>query len=299
MPGVILINKPLHYSSFKIVKRVKAITNTKKVGHGGTLDPLATGMLPVFLGEASKFARFILEADKCYSVKADIGTLTTTGDMEGKVLSSQHNYQLSEADILQHINKFSGDILQTPPSYSALKHNGKPLYEYARQGIDIVKPPRLVNIKKFEIISWKKPILECKVVCSKGTYIRTLLEDLGKSLGAGAALTALHRNWVSPFIDASMLELEELDDFQSSPAYYSLGKMFEGLQRMDLSEQEALDLCYGKRNTVDFNDEKVACDACVALFYNGFFLGIATKINFHELRIMKLQSSMVKELTKC
>tara|TARA_B110000459_G_scaffold121774_1_gene134174 strand:+ start:4637 stop:5554 length:918 start_codon:yes stop_codon:yes gene_type:complete len=305
MHGIILLNKPLYHSSFQVAQYVKDITQAARVGHGGTLDPLATGMLPICVGEASKFARFILEADKCYTVKADIGTVTTTGDVEGDIISSDHSYDLSEADLLKEMLKFCGEISQTPPSYSALKHNGKPLYEYARKGINIVKPPRLVNIKKFELISWRKPILECKVVCSKGTYIRSLLADLGGSLSFGASLTSLHRDWVCPFTLSSMLTLEEfshinsLDDVLSAPAYYSLDRMFESMLRLDLSEKDAFDLCCGKQNTLAFDSHNTDMKNHVALFYNTEFLGVATKLNMQELSVIKLRSSLVKKITNC
>ena len=302
MHGIILVNKPLYDSSFKIVRRIKAIANTKKVGHGGTLDPMATGMLPIFLGESSKFARFILEADKCYTVRADIGTITTTGDIEGEVVSSNHAYDFSQADIEQHMQQFCGEISQVPPSYSALKHNGRPLYEYAREGINIVKPPRLVNIKEFELISWQKPILECRVVCSKGTYIRTLLADLGAALGPGGSLVSLHRDWVHPFEEGSMSSLEDLSalaDVSTSAAYYTLDKIFASLPRLNLAAEMALDLCYGKINSIGFNSKNVDSNPNVALFCNDEFLGIATRINEQELGVTKLRSSIVKKLTKC
>jgi tRNA pseudouridine55 synthase len=305
MHGIILLNKPLYHSSFQAVQYVKDITGASKVGHGGTLDPLATGMLPICLGEASKFARFILEADKCYIVKADIGTITATGDIEGDIVSSNHSYDLTQPDLLKHMQQFCGEILQTPPSYSALKHEGKPLYEYARKGINIIKPPRLVHIKEFELISWRKPILECKVICSKGTYIRSLLADLGSALGLGASLTTLHRKWVYPFMDSIMLTLEELShvnncgDILSAPSYYTLDKIFASMPRLDLSEKTAFDLCCGKKNTIDFDCSNDTIKNNVALFYNNKFLGVATKINIQELSIVKLRSSVVKKLTKC
>lgn len=208
--GVVLLDKPAGISSNRALQKVRGIFQAKKAGHTGSLDPFATGMLPICLGEASKTAAFMLEAGKQYQATALLGQATTTGDIEGEVIQTCPLQDISEAQIKQVLATFVGDIQQVPPMYSALKHEGKPLYEYARAGIEIERPARPVTIFQLDLIEWRSPTLVFEVICSKGTYIRTLAEDIAKALGSCAHLTGLRRTYVEPFNNHAMVTLEQL-----------------------------------------------------------------------------------------
>lgn len=209
--GILLLNKPIGISSNQALTEVKRRFNPKKAGHTGSLDPLASGMLPICLGEATKFSQFLLEADKEYYVEAKLGARTSTGDAEGSIISTKE--VTSEAlEHLETLNQFRGEIQQIPSMYSALKFNGKPLYSYARQGIEIERAARTVWIKALHVISCDNDRLVLLVKCSKGTYIRTLIDDIGQSLGVGAYVISLCRTYVEPYEDKSMYTLEQLDE---------------------------------------------------------------------------------------
>ncbi len=208
--GIVLLDKPVGISSNRALQKVRGIFQARKAGHTGSLDPFATGMLPVCLGEASKTATYMLEAAKHYSAVARIGEATTTGDIEGEVIQTCPISDVSSKSITQTLQQFTGEIDQVPPMYSALKHQGKPLYEYARAGIEIDRPARRVNIHALKLVRWEAPILSFEVQCSKGTYIRTLAEDIATALGSCAHLVELRRNFVEPFTTQSMASLEQL-----------------------------------------------------------------------------------------
>lgn len=211
--GLLLVNKPLGPSSNFVLQQIKRLFGVKKAGHTGSLDPLATGMLPICFGEATKYSQFLLDADKEYTVKGCLGITTTTGDAEGEVVSKkQISISISDREWGSVLNQFKGKIQQLPPMYSALKHNGKKYYELARAGVDIKRKARLVDIKYLELLSIALPYFELRVRCSKGTYIRTLIEDIGEALGYGAYTVDLHRVSVSPFYKEKMWGIEELRD---------------------------------------------------------------------------------------
>ena len=198
--GAFLIDKPVGASSFYMVRKVRNALGMKKVGHAGTLDPFATGLLIICAGRpATKLISQIQDGEKEYLATLRLGIETTTLDPEGEVTAECPVGSLSEASIEGALQKFRGEQQQIPPIYSALKHKGKPLYHYARKGVEIIKPPRTVQIEQLErietagIITDKSPYLHIRVVCSKGTYIRTLGADIGRELGCGAYLTALRR----------------------------------------------------------------------------------------------------------
>lgn len=210
--GVVLLDKPAGISSNRALQKVRGIYQARKAGHTGSLDPFATGMLPVCLGEASKTAAFMLEAGKRYRATARLGEATTTGDVEGEVIQTCPVANVDFETLTQILQSFVGDIEQVPPMYSALKHRGKPLYEYARAGIEIDRPARPVTIHQLDLVEWNAPRLTFDVVCSKGTYIRTLAEDIAAALGSCAHLVALRRFVVEPFGDYPMHTLEALQD---------------------------------------------------------------------------------------
>ena len=209
--GIILLDKPAGYSSSQAVQKVRWLFNARKAGHTGSLDPFATGMLPICLGEASKTAGFMLDASKRYLATARIGEATATGDTEGDVITEMPVPSLTPAAIEEAFGFFRGPIEQVPPMYSALKHKGQPLYKLARAGKVVERKPRKVLIHGLELISWQCPLLVFKVHCSKGTYIRTLAEDIAVKLGTCAHLQDLRRLEVEPFREAGMIRLEELE----------------------------------------------------------------------------------------
>ena len=190
--GVLLLDKPLGFSSNQALQKVKWLYQAAKAGHTGSLDPLATGLLPICLGEATKFSHFLLDADKSYRALIRLGGTTTTADAEGEVLT-RAEVNVDQAQLEQVLQRFVGDIVQVPPMYSALKHEGKALYEYARAGVDIERKGREVTIHEIVLERFEGELLEVVVSCSKGTYIRTLAEDIGYALGCGAHLAGLRR----------------------------------------------------------------------------------------------------------
>ena len=214
--GVLLLDKPQGCSSNHILQKVKHLFGAAKAGHTGSLDPLATGMLPVCLGEATKISAFLLDSDKRYHLQCQLGMSTTTGDAEGEVLETQDVSSITEQDVKAVLPEFIGKIEQIPPMYSALKHNGERLYKLARQGIEVERKARSVTIYDIKFISLRtdnqqRLILELEVACSKGTYVRTLAEDIAKKLHCGAHITALRRLSVGPY-DGEMLTIEQLTE---------------------------------------------------------------------------------------
>ena len=214
--GIVLLDKPAGISSNRALQKVRGIFQARKAGHTGSLDPFATGMLPVCLGEASKTAAFMLEAAKCYRATALLGVATTTGDIEGEIIQTCPLPDINPQDLAQALQQFVGSLEQVPPMYSALKHEGKPLYEYARAGIVIERPARTVFIHQLSLLEWQPPRLAFEVHCSKGTYIRTLAEDIAVALGSCAHLVELRRTLVEPFVDLPMVSLDELQEARES-----------------------------------------------------------------------------------
>ena len=209
--GIILLDKPPGYSSSQAVQKVRWLFTARKAGHTGTLDPFATGMLPICLGEASKTAGFMLDASKRYLATARLGLATATGDTEGDVVTEMPVPALTPKGIDAAFESFRGAIEQVPPMYSALKHQGQPLYRLARAGKEVERQSRTVIIHGLELIAWDKPLLVFRVHCSKGTYVRTLAEDIAEKLGTCAHLQELRRLDVEPFDAADMVSIEELE----------------------------------------------------------------------------------------
>ena len=207
--GVLLLDKPVGFSSNDALIKAKRVLNAKKAGHTGTLDPFATGLLPLCFGEATKFSQDLLESDKTYETTVHLGQTTDTGDTEGEVIESRE-VDVTLEQIHAVLEKFRGPIAQVPPMYSALKRDGKPLYEYARAGITLEREARNVIIHKLELVSYEAPFLKLSVTCSKGTYIRVLGQDIGEALGCGAHLNALRRTQVGPLTMDNMITLEAL-----------------------------------------------------------------------------------------
>ncbi len=210
--GVFLLNKPLNISSNQALQYVIRYFAAQKAGHTGSLDVLATGMLPICFGEATKFSQYALDADKTYEVTACLGTKTDSGDAEGSIIAQVPVSQLpSHSDVIDVLKDFRGPIAQIPPMHSALKHQGQPLYRLARQGKKVERPSRNVTIYALDLLDYQPEQVSLRVTCSKGTYIRSLLMDIGDALGCGAYVTALHRTEVAGFQPSQMLDVETLD----------------------------------------------------------------------------------------
>ena len=208
--GVLLLDKPAGISSNQALQQAKRLFQAAKAGHTGNLDPLATGLLPICFGEATKFSNFLLDAEKTYHAIIKLGITTTTGDAEGEVLSTSP-VEVNDEQVRMALEGLIGEISQTPPMYSALKHQGKPLYEYARAGIDIERKTRGVTIYSIKLQDFRQDELEIIVHCSKGTYIRTLAEDIGKFLECGAHLVFLRRLTTGHFSLEHAWALEQLE----------------------------------------------------------------------------------------
>lgn len=208
--GVLLLDKPYGFSSNQALQKVKWLYQAQKAGHTGTLDPLATGVLPICFGEATKFAQTLTDENKTYVATVKFGVTTTTGDKEGDVIS-EVACQIDRQDIERVLPQFMGEITQVPPMYSALKVNGKPLYEYARDGLELERKPRQVTIYELRVLACAENSAEIEVCCSKGTYIRTLGEDIGKALNVGAHLTALRRTATATYQIAETVTIEALE----------------------------------------------------------------------------------------
>jgi tRNA pseudouridine55 synthase len=211
LDGVLLLDKPIGLSSNDALVRAKRLYLAKKAGHTGTLDPLATGLLPLCFGEATKFSQDLLEADKTYEATMRLGIRTTTGDAEGDALDIRA-VECDEAAVRAALPRFIGEIVQIPPMYSALKRDGKPLYEYARAGQTVEREGRRVAIHVLELIACALPDVTFRVTCSKGTYVRTLAEDIGEALGCGAHLVALRRTGVGALTLEHSVTLDALSD---------------------------------------------------------------------------------------
>ena len=216
--GVLLLDKPVGLSSNDALIKAKRILNAKKAGHTGTLDPFATGLLPLCFGEATKFSQDLLEADKTYETTVHLGITTNTGDTEGEAIATKE-VDVTVEQIEEVLEQFRGAIMQVPPMYSALKRDGKAYYEYAREGIVLEREARPVTILDLKFLEYSAPFLKLSVTCSKGTYIRVLGEDIGNALGCGAHLNALRRTQVGPLTVAGMVTLE---DMQNNPAPLSM-----------------------------------------------------------------------------
>lgn len=216
--GIVVVNKPIGLSSNQLLQRVKRLFNAQKAGHTGALDPLATGVLPICLGEATKLSQVLLDADKSYRTTATLGEIRSTGDAEGEIVKTRPVPEISPEQLAQVLEKFRGEVEQIPPMFSALKLNGRPLYELARTGMSAdemqaiaEKKRRVISIHELVLEEQRTTELDLFVRCSKGTYIRTLVEDIGEALNCGAYVSMLHRTACGPFNSQQMLTLEELE----------------------------------------------------------------------------------------
>ena len=290
--GVFLLDKPQGMSSNDIMQKVKRIFQANKAGHTGALDPLATGMLPICLGEATKFSQFLLDADKRYLVTAKLGERTDTSDAEGQIVETRE-VKVKTPEILTALEQFRGDILQVPTMFSALKHNGKPLYEYARQGITVEREARPITIFELNFIEYNAPYLTLEVHCSKGTYIRTLVDDLGEVLGCGAHVTMLRRTAVADYPTEKMLDWHALQSLAEQQDLSSLDALLlpmdtavAKLPALTLNESQTQGIGFGQR--IKF-DNPNSLQGQVRLFsHENRFLGVAVIDENNVIRPQRL-----------
>lgn len=254
LSGVFLLNKPIGMSSNGALQKVRRLFNAQKAGHTGALDPLATGLLPICLGEATKFSHYLLDSTKRYQTTVKLGQTTTTGDIEGDVLQKRNVPLLTRESIEQVLAQFRGDIQQVPPMYSALKREGRPLYELARQGIEIERAARPVTIYDLTLVSFNEDSLTLDVTCSKGTYIRVLGEDIGEALGCGGHLTYLHRIQTGHFEinpDYTIEYLESLSQEQRDALLLPVYAPVEHFPRVQLPEGREKYFGNGQESNID------------------------------------------------
>lgn len=290
--GVLLIDKPVGLSSNDALMRARRLLNARKAGHGGTLDPLASGLLPVAFGEATKFSADALDADKQYLAELTLGIVTESGDAEGQVLR-RAAVAATPAQIEQAARAFVGEIEQIPPMYSALKRDGRPLYEYARAGVQLERKPRKVRIESIDLLEIV-PVPELpageagslkiriRVSCSKGTYIRTLVEDIGARLGCGAFLSGLRRERVGALLVQDALSLDRLEAMSPAQRLASLAPvdlMLASLHRTELDEAHARRFLHGQRLRIGPPGARVRPELGrerVRVYCRGALLGVAT-----------------------
>jgi tRNA pseudouridine55 synthase len=279
--GILLLDKPQGLTSNDALVRARRLLNAAKAGHGGTLDPMATGLLPLLFGEATKFAHDLLDADKRYWAQLTLGITTDTGDAQGGTIAT-HPVDVDERALRAAIAGFVGEIGQLPPMYSALKHQGRPYYEYARAGQTIERETRRVRIHSIDVTGFAAPVATFRVDCSKGTYIRTLAEDIGRALGCGAHLSALRREAVAGLSIGSAVSLETLEaesPVQRRARLGSVDALLGGLPQIELPDEEAARLLNGQRIRIDDDVADARRGHRVRVYGNGRLLGVATLID--------------------
>lgn len=294
--GIVLLDKTEGISSNAALQKVKNLFHATKAGHVGTLDPLATGMLPICLGEATKFSGFLIESTKCYEVLACLGSRTTTGDREGEIVESC-TVDTTLTQIQQILPKFIGIIQQIPPMYSALKHQGKALYHLARAGIEVERPARWITINKIDLLDYTKPHLKLSVVCSKGTYIRTLVEDIAQALGNLAYVLELRRLYVGNYTTEKMMtlshlkELKETDNNLLDEQLLPIHTMLKEMPFFQCTQPEMQKLYYGQNLKLK---EQLPSGSIQLLTPNQHFFGVGEVL---ENQILVPRRLLKKELS--
>ena len=270
--GVLLLDKPCGITSNAALQRVRRAFNAAKAGHTGTLDPLASGLLPVCLGQATKFSQTLLDADKAYLATLKLGERTTTGDAEGAVLETRP-VSISSSELEVACMSLRGAIDQVPPMYSALKVAGRPLYEYARSGVELERKSRAVMIRRLDIVAFERERVTIAVDCSKGTYIRVLAEDLGQALGCGAHLIELRRTRIGPFAIERAVSLDAVEqDPNRSAALLPVDALLEGWHVLNLEQAEAERFMHGQRIRLEAMPSEHRIGHC-RVYGQGRFLG--------------------------
>ncbi len=278
MDGILNINKPPGCTSFSVVGLVRRLSGQRRVGHAGTLDPAASGVLPVCLGRATRVTEFLMDKPKTYRAQVELGVATDTGDAEGQVLRRGDPTGITRDAVVTALENFQGEIQQVPPMFSALKHRGRPLYELARAGVTVERPARPAHVYRIDLLDWAPPLLTIEVVCGRGTYIRSLAMDLGEKLGCGAHLRNLVRTRVGPFDITDAISLPDLES--SSRAGYWL-RHLDSLDTVLLDRSAIIAgaateeyIRHGRPLSVEAVPAANADESCRAYTLDGSFLGV-------------------------
>ncbi|MFY0992225.1 tRNA pseudouridine(55) synthase TruB [Halomonas sp. C05BenzN] len=291
--GVLLLDKPKGVSSNHALQRVRRLFQAQKAGHTGTLDPMATGLLPICFGEATKFSAHLLEADKVYRTRVELGVVTDTGDAEGRVVERHAVPRLTETDVEGVLEGFRGEIGQVPPMYSALRHQGRKLYELAREGKSVERAERRVTVYDARLLAFEGAAFELEVSCSKGTYIRTLAEDIGRALGCGAHISALRRLKTGPFTSEGMLTLDALEALPGQAEREALllpvDVLVAHLPRLDVDVAAAGRLTHGQSARVGTG--ALAEGEVARLYRDEAFLGLGAVTGPQEVAPKRLLST--------
>ncbi|NWN83784.1 MAG: tRNA pseudouridine(55) synthase TruB [Halomonas sp.] len=291
--GVLLLDKPAGLSSNHALQRARRLFQAQKAGHTGTLDPMATGLLPVCFGEATKFSAHLLASDKVYRTRVELGVVTDTGDAEGEVVERLVVPPLTAAEVEAVLARFHGEIEQVPPMYSALKHQGRKLYELAREGKSVERAARRVTVYDARLASFEGSAFELEVTVSKGTYVRTLAEDIGRALGSGAHISALRRLATGPFGAEGMLTLASLEALPDQAAREAtllpVDVLAEHLPRLAVDPVAARRLTQGQAAAVDAGETGVGETA--RLYCNEAFLGLGVVTTPQEVAPKRLLST--------
>ncbi len=292
--GILLVDKACGPSSNAVLQRVKHLVGAKKAGHTGSLDPMATGMLPICFGEATKISQYLLDADKSYTTTGILGIKTNTADAMGEVIAKVDDFDISEHQLREVLSEFTGKIKQVPSMFSALKHQGTPLYKYARQGVDIERNAREVTIHSVQLNHFDGKHFKLTVRCSKGTYIRNLVEDIGDRLATGAHVTELHRLHTAGFHSDAMITVDELthltlEDRRS--LLLPMERAIEHLPRFSLTTEQALQIRQGQ---VVSTDPSTSLSCTVQLYENDHhFIGLGEWQSPSELKAKRLLSAVL------
>ncbi len=291
--GILLLNKPEGMTSNKALQKAKNLLGAKKAGHTGSLDPLATGMLPLCFGEATKVCQFLLDADKCYETTGLLGIKTNSSDSTGEIIARTEKFTITETQLLDVLEQYKGRIEQVPSMFSALKHNGKPLYRLAREGIEIERKAREVFIRQLQLNAFDGVRFSLTVSCSKGTYIRNLVEDIGDSLGVGAHVIRLHRLYTSGLEHFPMYSLDDLEGMSLTERMQCLipmDRVINHFKQVILTDEEVVTIRQGKIVSRRVgNDADSTC--CVRLYDEmSQFIGLGELDSSGDIRAKRLLS---------
>lgn len=288
--GILLLNKPQGLTSNVALQKVKRLLGAQKAGHTGTLDPMATGMLPLCFGDATKFSRYLLEEEKIYRATGVFGQQTDTGDVTGQVTQTTNRTEIQREDLERVLQSFLGESMQVPPMYSALKHQGKALYHYARDGVVIERPARRIHIDHIQLLALEGATFKIRAQVSKGTYIRTLIEDIATRLGTLATMSALHREHTSGFAQEPMMTLEALEALtieERSACLLPMERAVAQLESLVLNQDHIKHLYHGVVLT-DLTD--LTPHAFYALYDEHHqFMGVGESVTERQLKSTRLR----------
>ncbi len=289
MDGVINVCKPKGISSFQVVRELKKLTGKCKIGHTGTLDPLASGVLPICIGKATKITEYIMENHKVYVATLKLGQESDTYDLEGTIISTKEVKFITDEEIKDILSDFTGEIMQVPPMYSALKQGGKRLYELARQGIEVEREPRKINIYNIELLKLDLPFVTMRVKCSKGTYVRSLCKDIGDKVGCGAIMTELIREETGPFSLSNAVDLNNINNCNIEDYLLPIEKVLSCYEKIEVDDK-FFKLLYNGVSVKDkfLCNDKICTDKLYRVYSDkNIFLGLG-KRDFNGFKIMKL-----------